>query len=65
MPSSALGSDGSLKGEEEKDEDRGRYGLFLRDSVWFCVNTCVLCDLPLGDHLFTLGIHQLTVLILL
>lgn len=26
--------------------------------------TCVLCDLSLGDHLFTLGIHQLAVLVL-
>lgn len=30
-----------------------------------CVFTCVLGDLPLGDHLFTLGIHQLAVFVLL
>ena len=28
-------------------------------------STCVLCDLSLGDRLFTFGIHQLTVLVLL
>lgn len=37
MPSSALGSDGNLKGEEEKDEDRGRYGLFYGT---LCVVVC-------------------------
>lgn len=26
--------------------------------------TCVLGDLPLGDHLFAFGIHELTVLVL-
>ena len=33
---------------------------------WLCsLCTCVLGDLSLGDHLFTLGVHQLAVLVLL
>ena len=36
------------------------------DRRWLCsLCTCVLGDLPLGDHLFTLGVHQLAVLVLL
>lgn len=31
----------------------------------YSVSTCILCDLSLCDHLFTLGVHQLAVLVLL
>lgn len=33
--------------------------------VCFLSQTCVLCDLPLGDHLLALGVHQLAVFVLL